>query len=104
MGAIAAISAMLFDTVSSLQTFAAVFIYVYGLLLFAYVLLSWVKLPYSTAVNRVQRFLYDVCEPYLRVFRRLIPPVGGLDLSPIVAFVFLYIIEAVVQRLLGLLH
>ena len=49
------------------------FIYVYMLLIIAYILTSWIRLPYSPTLNRVQRFLYDVCEPYLRLFRRLIP-------------------------------
>ena len=53
--------------------------------LFAYILTSWIRLPYQPWLNRVQRFLYDVCDPYLRIFRRFIPPVGPLDLSPMVA-------------------
>ena len=58
---------------------------VYILLIFAYILTSWIRLPYSLWLNRIQRFLYDVCEPYLRIFRRILPPFGPLDLSPIVA-------------------
>src|SRR3954451_1426308 len=105
MGANAATLGLLFDTVSHVQTFLSVFITVYGLLLFAYVLLSWVKLPYSPTVNRLQRFLYDVCEPYLRLFRRFIPPFGAIDLSPFVAFATLYIVNrVVVYELLGRLH
>ena len=69
----------------SLVTFVDVFLWVYTLLLFAYILTSWVRLPYRPWLNRIQRFLYDVCEPYLRVFRRILPPLGPLDLSPIVA-------------------
>jgi YggT family protein len=103
MGAIAYLT-VLFDVVTSVQTFVSVFILVYTLLLFAYILLSWVKLPYSPILNRVQRFLYDVCEPYLRLFRRLLPAFGPLDLSPIVAIVVLYIIGRVIQALLDLLH
>ena len=61
------------------------FIWVYILLIFAYMLLSWVRLPYSVWLNRVTEFLDDVCEPYLRIFRRFLPPLGALDLSPIVA-------------------
>ena len=103
MGAIAYLP-LLLDAVSSVQTFVSVFIDVYTLLLFAYILLSWVKLPYSPILNRIQRFLYDVCEPYLRLFRRVLPPFGALDLSPIVAIVVLYIIGQVILRLLDLLH
>ena len=76
---------VLADAISSIQNFVHVFILVYVLILFAYILLSWVKLPYSTWLNRLQRFLFDVSEPYLRIFRRLLPPFGGLDLSPMIA-------------------
>jgi len=104
MGANATTLGLLYDTVSSVQTFVSVFIYVYMLLLFAYVLLSWVRLPYSPTVNRLQRFLYDVCEPYLRLFRRVIPPIGAFDISPIVAFAVLYLVNRVAWELLDQLH
>jgi uncharacterized protein YggT (Ycf19 family) len=48
--------------------------------------------------------LYDVCEPYLRLFRRILPTVGPLDISPIVAVVVLVILGRVVNTLLGRLH
>jgi uncharacterized protein YggT (Ycf19 family) len=52
----------------------------------------------------VQRFLYDVCEPYLRIFRRVLPPLGPLDLSPMVAIFVLIILQQVVNALLDRLH
>jgi uncharacterized protein YggT (Ycf19 family) len=81
-------------------TFVDVFIWVYTLLLFAYILTSWIRLPYSPWLNRVQRFLYDVCDPYLRIFRRILPPLGPLDLSPIVAIFVLFILRNVLVSLL----
>ncbi len=84
----------------SLVTFVDVFLWVYVLLLFAYILTSWIRLPYQPWLNRVQRFLYDVCDPYLRIFRRFIPPVGPLDLSPMVAIFALLIIKNVLVSLL----
>ena len=57
---------LLADAAASIQSFVHVFIGVYVLLIFAYILTSWIRLPYSPWLNRVQRFLYDVCEPYLR--------------------------------------
>ena len=51
--------------------------------------------------QRIQRFLYDVVEPYLRIFRRFIPPLGPLDISPIVAIFVLWIVSGLVIRLLG---
>jgi uncharacterized protein YggT (Ycf19 family) len=59
-------------------------------------------LPYS--LNPVARFLHDVCEPYLRLFRRVLPPVGPLDLSPMVAVIVLIAAEQIVVRLLDRLH
>jgi YggT family protein len=104
MGASTAGLALLADWVSSAQAFVTVFIYVYVLIIFVYILTSWIRLPYSPWLNRIQRFLYDVCEPYLRLFRRVLPPLGPLDLSPIVAIFSLYLILRVVNALLGRLH
>ena len=95
-----AITTLLADVGSQLASFVYVFIWVYILLLFAYILTSWIRLPYSPWLNRVQRFLYDVCEPYLRLFRRIVPQVGPLDLSPMVAVIVLLIVQSVVVRLL----
>jgi YggT family protein len=91
---------MLADAISSIQGFVKAFIFVYMLLMFAYIITSWVRLPYSTWLNRIQRFLYDVCEPYLRLFRRILPPFGPLDLSPIIAIISLGIILQVVLSIL----
>jgi YggT family protein len=86
------------------QSFVNVFVYIYTLLILAYIITSWVRLPYSPWLSRIQRFLYDVCEPYLRLFRRILPTVGPLDLSPVVGVVVLVILGRVVNALLGRLH
>ena len=99
-----AVFALLADAVSSVESFISVFIYVYTLLILAYIITSWVRLPYSPWLNRIQRFLYDVCEPYLRLFRRILPTFGPLDLSPVVAVAVLVILGRVVNALLGRLH
>ena len=91
--------ALLADAASSVNTFIDVFIYVYVLLIFVYILTSWVRLPYSPWVRRFSDFLRDVCEPYLRLFRRLLPPLGPLDLSPVVAIVLLFLLKDVIDRL-----
>ena len=95
---------VLADAVSSIQNFVHVFILVYVLILFAYILLSWVRLTYSPWLNRLQRFLFDVSEPYLRIFRRLLPPFGGLDLSPMIAIFALFLIDLVIQSILDRFH
>jgi uncharacterized protein YggT (Ycf19 family) len=81
------------DAITKVETFANVFIGLYSLVILVYILTSWLRLPYSVTLNRIQRFLYDVCEPYLRLFRRLLPAAGGLDFSPIVAFIALGAID-----------
>jgi YggT family protein len=91
---------LLADTVSKAETFVNAFVYVYVLVIFAYILTSWLRLPYSPWLNRIQRFLYDVSEPYLRLFRRFIPAVGPLDLSPMVAIIALFILDRVAIRIL----
>ncbi|HZT46094.1 MAG TPA: YggT family protein [Gaiellaceae bacterium] len=102
MGAVDATLGLLADAVSTAQDFVNVFVGVYVLLIFVYVLTSWIRLPYS--LSWLQRFLYDVCEPYLRLFRRLLPALGPLDLSPIVAVLVLVGVEQLVVRLLDALH
>ena len=95
MGAAVANLGLLLDAVSRVQTFVSVFVVVYSLLIFVYIIASWFRLPYS--LNRFQRFLYDVCEPYLRLFRRVLPPLGPMDFSPIIAIGGLYLIRWLVN-------
>src|SRR3989337_1404535 len=100
MGGPLAGATLLADIGSPLAIFVYVFIWVYILLLFAYILSSWIRLPYRPWLNRVQRFLYDVCDPYLRIFRRFLPPLGPLDLSPLVGVVVLVIVQRILVSLL----
>jgi YggT family protein len=93
-------SVVLADVISSIQSFVSVFFAVYILLIFAYIITSWIRLPYSPTLNRIQRFLYDVCEPYLRLFRRFLPSLGPLDLSPIVAVFSLLILREIIIAVL----
>ena len=88
------------NVVSSVDEFLYVFTSVYTLAILAYIITSWLRLPYSIWLNRIQRFLYDVCEPYLRLFRRLLPMAGPLDLSPMLAVIVLWIVEQIVVRLI----
>src|SRR5919206_4915739 len=74
---------------------------VYILLIFIYILFNLmfsfgVRLPYARWSDAVLGFLRDVCEPYLRVFRRVIPPVGMFDFSPIIGIFLLYIVRTIV--------
>jgi YggT family protein len=74
---------------------------VYIILIFAYILMNWLfafglRLPYNRWSDAVVNFLRDVCDPYLRLFRRFIPPIGMFDLSPMVAIIVLYFVRALV--------
>lgn len=99
MGDLATLT-LLFDTATSVQRFVDTFIYVYILLIFAYIVTSLVRLPYRPWLNRVQRFLYDVCDPYLRLFRRFVPPLGPLDLSPMLAVITLIVFQQLLDALI----
>jgi uncharacterized protein YggT (Ycf19 family) len=95
---------LLADAISGVETFVNVFLTLYGLVILAYSITSWLRLPYSLALNRIQRFLYDVCEPYLRIFRRLLPATGAIDLSPILAFRALGVIDRLLIWILDHFH
>jgi YggT family protein len=95
---------LLFDAIDSAESFLRVFVYVYSLVILAYIITSWVRMPYSVWLNRIQRFLYDVCDPYLRMWRRVLPNFGPLDLSPVVGVAALYVLLAVAINILDRLH
>jgi len=72
-------------------------LYVYVALIFVRILLSWFRrVPYNRVLNGVITFVHDVTDPYLNLFRRILPPVGGggfaLDLSPMIAVFTLYLV------------
>jgi YggT family protein len=99
MGAFAT-DVLLADTASSLQAFVGVFVAIYILLILIWVLLSWVRLPYSRTSQAVQEFLDEVVRPYVRLFRRL-PTLGPIDLSPMVAVIVLLVAMQLVNSLIG---
>ena len=103
MGATAGV-ALLADAVATASSFIWAFAVVYTLIIFAYIISSWVRLPYSPWLNRIQRFLYDVVEPYLRLFRRILPSMGPLDLSPLVGDDRALVVAGVLMRILDQFH
>lgn len=58
--------------------------------------------PYSRATNSILQFLRDVCEPFLRLFRRFIPSFGGWDFSPILAIITLQLVNSIIVQ--GFIH
>ncbi len=79
-------------------------IWLYSLAIFGRILLSWVPLRSGTFVYRLYSVLYDATEPYLRLFRRYLPPVrlgnAALDLSPMVGLVVLIVVRVIVVDLI----
>ena len=87
------------DVADYVQTLA----YVYLVLIFIRIILSWVpRMPYNRWLNAGVKFVSDVTDPYLNLFRRILPPVrmgpGALDLSPIVATFVLIIVSSLVAN------
>ncbi len=77
---------------------------VYFVLIFIRVVLSWVpRMPYNRALNAFVTFVHDTTDPYLNLFRRIIPPVrlgpGALDLSPTVATLVLLLVAVIVVNI-----
>ncbi|HEX8975943.1 MAG TPA: YggT family protein [Solirubrobacteraceae bacterium] len=74
---------------------------VYIILILVYILLNMVfslglRMPYSRWSEALMNFLRDVSEPYLRLFRRLLPVVGGFDFTPVIALIVLYFVQTIV--------
>ena len=94
---------MPFDAITSIETFVDVFTTVYTLTILVYLLTSWVQLPYS--LRPVQRFLSDVCDPYVRFWRRLLPlQFGAFDFSPMVGIIALLALDRILLAVLDRLH
>lgn len=91
---------------ATLADYLAALLDVYTILIFAYILTSLYqsfggKVPYNRLLIGVLDFLRQVCEPYLRIFRRFIPPLGAVDLSPLVAILVLTIGGGLIVRLIA---
>jgi YggT family protein len=82
-------------------------IYVYTILIIVHIVVqllfsAGLRLPYSRTTNSVLGFLRDTCEPFLRLFRRVLPSFGGIDFSPLVAIIVLQLINSLLVQ--GLIH
>ena len=98
---------VLASTRTQVADFLATVIYVYTLLIILYIILQLLfsvglRPPYSRTTDAILGFLRDICEPFLRIFRRIIPAFGGLDLSPILAIFTLQIINRILVE--GVIH
>jgi YggT family protein len=78
---------------------------VYIIIILAYIVINLffafgARPGYSRALDAVMTFLRDVSEPYLRIFRRFIPPIGPIDISPIVAILVLQLVGGLIIALI----
>jgi YggT family protein len=94
-------SAVLAISRSDVASYVDALFLVYIILIFVRILLSWIpRIPYNPTLSAIINFIHEVTDPYLNLFRRILPPVGGggfaLDLSPIIAIFVLFIVRAIV--------
>jgi YggT family protein len=92
--------------VSKVANYVSALFYVYIALIFLYILLNMLfsfgmRTPYSRWTDAVLNFLRDVSEPYLRLFRKVIPQMGAFDFSPMVAIIVLYIVRYLVVKIIS---
>jgi uncharacterized protein YggT (Ycf19 family) len=90
---------------TQIADYLSTLIYVYSLLIFVYIVVNLLfaaglRPPYSRVTDAVLSFLRDVVEPYLRIFRGILPSFGGLDFSPIIAIIALQIFNVIVVQTL----
>jgi YggT family protein len=79
---------------------------VYIVLIFIRILLSWIpRLPQNVVIQAVANFARQTTDPYLNIFRRILPPVGGsglaIDLSPMIGLILLLIAQSVVVGIIS---
>ena len=98
-------SFLLAVTRDDIADYVAALALVYLILIFIRILLSWIpRMPYYPWLRASVDFVHQVVDPYLNVFRRVIPPLGGggfaIDLSPILATIVLIIASGIVVSLI----
>lgn len=92
---------------TEVANYLSTLVYVYTLLIVLYIVIQLlfafgVRPPYSRYSDAVLTFLRDVCEPFLRIFRRVIPQIGPFDFSPVVAILVLELFNSIVVQ--GAIH
>jgi YggT family protein len=86
-------------------SFVSALILVYTILIFVYILTNLLfafggRMPYNRWADGLLTFLRDVTEPYLRIFRKVIPQFGPFDFSPIVAVLVLQIVGGIIVNII----
>jgi YggT family protein len=80
----------------SLANFISSLVLIYTVLILVAVIFTWVRVPYSRWLAGLRDFVDSVTSPYLGFFRRFVPPLGGLDLSPMLALIVLQVVGGAV--------
>ena len=88
------------DARGEVADFLGALLTVYVIIILAYIVINLIfafggRPGYYRWLDAVLTFLRDVAEPYLSIFRRFIPPIGPVDLSPIVAILVLQIVGGI---------
>ena len=96
---------VLADARDSIASYVRALLNVYTILIIAYIFSSMFfafggRVPYNQYLSKVLGFLRDVCEPYLRIFRKVIPQFGPFDFSPIVAVIVLQLAGGIIVGLI----
>jgi YggT family protein len=89
---------MTFSIPQLLLTTILQFLQIYIVLIIVRILLTW--FPTITWMQQISSFLSVVTDPYLNLFRNLIPAVGGFDFSTILAVLLLQVMQQVVQQVM----
>jgi YggT family protein len=92
---------------TEVANYLSTLIYVYTLLIILYIVIQLLfafglRPPYSRVTDAILTFLRDVCEPFLRIFRRIVPRIGPFDFSPVIAILVLELINSIVVQ--GAIH
>jgi len=92
-------------TRSDVADYVSALFLVYIVLIFINVLISWVpRMPYNRWLRAFLDFVTETTNPYLNLFRRVLPPIGGggfaLDLSPIIGVIVLFVLQGLVVGLI----
>lgn len=95
-------SALMLGSVrSSIADYVQALVTIYWIIILAFILISWVemygRIPYNRTTTAIIGFIREAAEPYLRIFRRILPPMGGLDLSPIIGILVLFFVGNLVS-------
>ena len=85
---------------TTIENFLQSLVLVYSLLIIIYVIMGYLQLPYNLWIGRIRGFLHDTVEPYLAMWRRMLPSLGGMDFSPLVGIIALQLVLQIIEVIL----